>query len=197
MDVRRIREHYRQAGMVGRVGLSRSPAVIVVDFISGLTDPSYPLGAGMDTAVEATARLLEAARAGSVPIVFLTIGYQAYLRDAGVFILKAPGLRHQLLGASAIEVDRRLEPRRDETVLVKKLQSGFFGIPLASILTAADVDTCVIAGRVTSGCVRATAVDAMQHGFHTILAAECVADRARRGPPRRTWGTSTARSPLW
>lgn len=178
MDVQAIREQYTRAGMVGRVGFGQSPAVIVVDFINGLTDPAYPLGANMDSAVEATARLLVAARERSVPIIFLTIGYHANLLDAGVFIRKAPGLAHQLLGTPAVEVDRRLAPRPHETVLVKKYQSGFFGTPLASMLTAAAVDTCLISGCVTSGCVRATAVDSMQHGFRTILPVECVADRA-------------------
>ncbi len=178
MDVQRIREQYTRAGMVGRVGFGRSPAVIVVDFIKGLTDPAYPLGAEMDAAVEATARLLDVARAARVPVIFLTIGYHAHLRDAGMFILKAPGLKHQILGTPAVDIDPRLAPHADETVLVKKYQSGFFGTPLAAMLTAAGVDTCLITGCVTSGCVRATAIDSMQHGFHTILPVECVADRA-------------------
>ncbi len=124
MDVERIREQYRQSGMVGRVGFGTMPAIVVVDFINGLTDPRYPLGAGMDAEVLATRRLLDAGRAAGVLIVFI------------------------------------------------------FGTPLASILTAAGVDTCIIAGCVTSGCVRATACDAMQHGFRAILPVECVADRA-------------------
>jgi len=181
MDIERVREQYVRAGMVGRVGFGERPAIVVVDFIKGLTDPSYPLGAEMDAAVEATARLLERARTRGVLIVFMTIGFEPGLRDAGVFIEKAPGLRQQILGTAAVEIDPRLEPRADEYVLVKKGQSSFFGTPLASLLTAARVDTCIVVGCVTSGCVRATATDSMQHGFRTILPRECVADRAQ-GP---------------
>ena len=178
MDSDRIRDQYRAAGMVGRVGFGTRPALVIVDFIKGLTDPSYPLGANMDAEVVATARLLEAARRAGIPVVFTTIGFKPGLRDAGVFLKKAPGLRHQILGTAAVEVDDRLAPRPDEYVLVKKYQSSFFGTPLASMLTAAGVDTCIVTGCVTSGCVRATAVDSMQHGFRTIIPRECVADRA-------------------
>jgi nicotinamidase-related amidase len=178
MDVERIREQYKRSGLVGRVGFGSRPAIVVVDFIKGLTDPSYPLGARMDAAVLATRRLLDAARAARVLIIYTTIGYEPSLLDAGVFVKKAPGLRHQILGTPAVAVDDRLAPRPDEPVLVKKYQSSFFGTPLASLLTAAGVDTCIVTGCVTSGCVRATAVDSMQHGFRTILPLECVADRA-------------------
>lgn len=178
MDVERIREQYRQSGMGGRVGFGAAPAIVVVDFIKGLTDPSYPLGARMDAEVLATRRLLDAGRAAGVLIVFMTVAYEPHLRDAGLFIKKAPGLRQQILGTPAVEVDERLAPEPREPLLVKKFQSSFFGTPLASILTAAGVDTCIIAGCVTSGCIRATACDAMQHGFRAILPRECVGDRA-------------------
>lgn len=178
MDSQRIKQQYSRSGMVGRVGFGNRPAVVVVDFIKGLTDPSYPLGAPMDAEVEATARLLAVAREVNLLVVFTTIGFEPDLRDAGVFIKKAPGLRHQILGTAAVEVDPRLALQRNEYVLVKKYQSSFFGTPLASMLTAARIDTCIVVGCVTSGCVRATAVDSMQHGFRTILPVECIADRA-------------------
>jgi maleamate amidohydrolase len=178
MDVERIREQYRRAGMVGRVGFGTTPAIVVVDFVQGLTDPRYPLGAGMDAEVLATRRLLDAGRAAGALIIFMTVAYEPDLRDAGLFIKKAPGLRQQILGTPAAAVDERLARAPGEPLLVKKFQSSFFGTPLASILTAAGVDTCIIAGCVTSGCVRATACDAMQHGFRAILPLECVADRA-------------------
>ncbi|PYN10619.1 MAG: hypothetical protein DME06_13700 [Candidatus Rokuibacteriota bacterium] len=145
MDVERIREQYRQSGMVGRVGFGTTPAIVVVDFITGLTDPRYPLGAGMDAEVLATRRLLDAGRAAAVLIVFMTVAYEPHLRDAGLFIKKAPGLRHQILGTPAVAVDERLAREPGEPLLVKKFQSSFFGTPLASILTAAGVDTCIIA----------------------------------------------------
>src|SRR2546429_9835448 len=98
MDVERIREQYRQSGMVGRVGFGTTPAIVVVDFITGLTDPRYPLGAGMDAEVLATRPLLDAGRAAGGLIVFMTVAYQPHLPGGRPFFQKGPRLRGPIPG---------------------------------------------------------------------------------------------------
>src|SRR5207253_9698797 len=137
MDVEWIREQHRQSGMVGRVGFGTTPAIVVVDFITGLTDPRYPLGAGMDAEVLATRRLLDAGRAAGVLIVFMTVAYEPHLRDDGLFIKKAPGLRQQILGTPAGEGDPGPAPGPPGPPLVRKSRSWSSGTPPAPILPAA------------------------------------------------------------
>lgn len=173
-----VLEGYRRKGFAGRVGFGRRPAVLVVDFIVGFTDLDSPLASELGPELEATRRLLEAARSCSVPVFFTTTAYQPDLVDAGLFISKVPSLRLLVRGSRWVAVDPRLEPRPDEPVIEKCYASAFFGTHLASTLTAAGVDTLVVAGCTTSGCVRATVVDALQHGFRAIVPRQCVGDRA-------------------
>lgn len=165
-------------GFGHRLGFGRRPAVVVVDFIRAFTDPGYAVGADFDREVAATARLLEGARTAGAPVIFTTVAYQEGYPEAPLFIAKVPALRDLREGTPAVEVDDRLNPRPSEAVIVKKFASAFFGTTLHSQLTAAGVDTVIIAGCTTSGCVRATAVDALQHGFRPMVVRECVGDRA-------------------
>jgi nicotinamidase-related amidase len=153
--------------------------VIVVDLVNGFTDPRFPLGADLDAVVEATTRLLAAARAAAAPILYTVIWYEDDLADSGVWALKQRGLASLKRGSEATELDPRLGRRPDEPVLVKKYASAFFGTDLVSRLNAAAIDTLVIAGCTTSGCVRATAVDAIQYGFRPVVVREAVGDRAQ------------------
>lgn len=173
-----VREFYRQRGFAARVGFGRRPALLIIDFINAFTDLSSPLAAHLDAQVEATRKLLEAARAARIPIFFTTVAYDEGLEDAGVFIKKVPSLRVLQAGSPMVDIDARLRPRAGEHVLVKKMASAFFGTSLWSTLTALRVDTVLIAGCTTSGCVRASAVDACQMGFHTIVVEDAVGDRA-------------------
>lgn len=173
-----ILAEYREKGLAGEVGFGRRPAVVVVDLILGFTDASSPLGSDLEAVVEATRRLLKAARARGVPAFFTTTAYGPDARDAGHFLKKVPSLAILRHGSRWVELDPRLERRDDETVVLKHYASAFFGTALASTLHASGVDTVLIAGATTSGCVRATAVDAVQHGFRPIVPRPCVGDRA-------------------
>jgi maleamate amidohydrolase len=170
---------YEKAGLGHAVTRGQSPAVLVVDFSCGFTDPACALGADMTAEVEATKRLLDAAREKGLPVVFTTIGFEPSGKDGGLWLEKAPALRDLELGGHWVELDSRLERREDEPIVVKKGASGFFGTNLASILVSQGVDTVVLCGATTSGCVRATAIDLLQYGWPTLVPRECVGDRAQ------------------
>ncbi len=179
MSDREAHEVYEQAGLGQSVTLGSKPAVLVIDFSCGFTDPECPLGSDCTAAVEQTKRLLDVAREKGFPVIFTTIGFEPSLKDGGLWMQKAPALADLQLGGKWVEIDPRLEPRDDETVVTKKGASGFFGTNLASILVSQGVDSVVLCGATTSGCVRATAVDLLQYGWPTIVPRECVADRAQ------------------
>jgi maleamate amidohydrolase len=172
-------EVYEKAGLGQSVTLGSKPAVLVIDFSCGFTDPDCSLGSDCTAAVEQTKRLLDVAREKGFPVIFTTIGFEPSLKDGGLWMQKAPALADLQLGGKWVEIDPRLEPRDDETVVMKKGASGFFGTNLASILVSQGVDSVVLCGATTSGCVRATAVDLLQYGWPTIVPRECVADRAQ------------------
>ncbi|BBL80052.1 N-carbamoylsarcosine amidase [Rubrobacter xylanophilus] len=181
MTDEQTRRVYERARMGGRLGLGERPAVLVVDFSCGFTDPECPLGADMTAEVEATRRLLDAARRRGLPVIFTTIGFEENLVDGALWVRKVPSLGELRLGSRWVELDPRLGRREDETLIVKKGASAFFGTNLAAILTSLGVDSVVLCGATTSGCVRATAVDLLQHGYPALVPRECVGDRA--APP--------------
>jgi nicotinamidase-related amidase len=170
---------YAAARLGQSVTLGSRPAVLVVDFSCGFTDPECTLGSDMTAQVEATKRLLDAARAKGLPVIFTTIGYEPSLKDGGLWLQKAPALGDLQIGGRWVEIDPRLEPRDDETIVLKKGASAFFGTNLPSILTSQSVDTVILCGATTSGCIRATAIDLLQHSYPTLVPRECVGDRAQ------------------
>ena len=170
---------YEERGFGGRQGAGSKPAVVVVDFIEGFTNPESRLACDADAAVEATARLLDAARAASVPVLFTTVCYtDDDLERAAMFVAKAPALATLRPSSPWVEVDARLQRRPHEPVLVKLFASAFFGTELDEQLRAAACDTVIVTGASTSGCVRATAVDALQYGYRVLVPRDGVADRA-------------------
>lgn len=172
---------YDRAGFGAPVRRGARPVIVVVDLTNGFTDPSYPTGADLSDVVAATASLGLAGRPGGVPVVYTTIGYTPAEIDTVVWLDKAPGMRALAVGSPAVDVDPRL-PRTDaDHLLVKKGASAFFGTGLASTLASLRADTVIVCGATTSGCVRATAVDAVQSGYPVLVPRECVGDRAR-GP---------------
>ena len=170
---------YAKAGLGQAVTLGDRPAVLVVDFSCGFTDPECALGSDLTSEVAATKRLLDAARAKELPVIFTTIGFDASLKDGGLWMQKVPALAVLQMGGRWMDIDPRLEPRADETVIVKKGASGFFGTNLASVLVSQGVDSVILCGATTSGCIRATAVDLLQYGWPTLVPRECVGDRAQ------------------
>jgi nicotinamidase-related amidase len=179
MSDEQAHEVYEKAGLGQSVTLGSRPAVLVIDFSCGFTDPECSLGSDCTAAVEQTKRVLDVAREKGFPVIFTTIGFEPSLKDGGLWMQKAPALADLQIGGKWVDIDPRLEPRDDETVVMKKGASGFFGTNLASILVSQGVDSVVLCGATTSGCVRATAVDLLQYGWPTVVPRECVADRAQ------------------
>jgi maleamate amidohydrolase len=172
------REVLVSRGFAGRVGFGTKPALLVVDLIRAFTDTRSPLASNLDAEVAATRSLLAGARAAGAPIIFSTVTYDAALDDAGVWKYKIPSSSWLVEGSEWVEVDERLERGEGEQLLVKKYASCFFGTDLASRLVSRGVDTLLIAGCTTSGCVRASAVDACSLGLRAIVVEEAVGDRA-------------------
>jgi maleamate amidohydrolase len=174
-------EIYSRSGIGSRVGFGKRPALLVVDLQNGFTDPGSPVGDELDEVVAATARLLEVARLHDLPIAFTAVGFHESRRDGETWLRKMPGLALLVEGTRWCEIDERVKPAQAEPVWTKRASSAFFGTPLQTFLIGARVDTLIVTGCVTSGCVRATVVDAVSFGYRTIVPAECVGDRAN-GP---------------
>ncbi len=169
---------YRSRGLGSRVGFGSRPAVVVVDYIVGFTDRHSPLAGDFSRELRATKSLLNAMRRRGAPVFFTTTAYDKAMTEAGVFVRKVPSLAVLQRGSRWVEIDPSLKRRQDEVVIEKQYASAFFGTPLASTLHAQGVDTLIVTGCTTSGCVRATAVDGLQHGLRVIVPRECVGDRA-------------------
>ncbi|MCA3282962.1 MAG: isochorismatase family protein [Roseomonas sp.] len=162
----------------GKVGYGRNPAVVVIDFTLAYTTPGSPFFAeGVVRAVADTVPLLQAARAAGIPVIHTKVMYHPSGADGGWFVRKVPALRKLVPGEPLAEIDPKVAPLAEEVVIVKQYPSPFFGTPLAPMLATLGVDTLILAGCSTSGCVRAGALDGVQHGYRVIVPRECVGDR--------------------
>ena len=170
---------YERKGFSSRSGYGSRPALLVVDFINGFTDPGTGLGGDYGAELAVTARLLEEFRARALPVYFTTVAYEPHLRDGGQFIAKVPALSILVKGSDWVNVDDRIRPRPSERVVLKKYASAFFDTRLELELQGLGVDTVVIVGCTTSGCIRASAIDSMQNGFRTVVVRDAVGDRAQ------------------
>ena len=170
---------YERKGFSARSGYGTRPALLVVDFINGFTDSGTGLGGDFGAELAVTAKLLAKFRARALPVFFTTVAYEPHLRDAGQFVAKVPALSILVKGSTWVKVDERIRPRPSEQVVVKKYASAFFDTRLEMELQGLGVDTVVMAGCTTSGCIRASAIDSMQHGFHTVVVRDAVGDRAK------------------
>lgn len=170
---------FRQRGFGLTIGFGLRPAVLVVDMIQAFTDPEAMLGSNLDAQIQATQQLLSSARQAGLPIIYSSVSYdEADFKDAGIWALKQKGVMTLRAGTPAVALDPRLQRLPGEGWLVKKYASCFFGTDLASRLISRSVDTLILAGCTTSGCVRASAVDALQAGFRPMVVRECVGDRS-------------------
>ncbi|HLW94384.1 MAG TPA: isochorismatase family protein [Solirubrobacteraceae bacterium] len=167
----------RERGFARRVGFGERPAVVVVDLIKAFTDPRFQTAVDDQVMMSATRALLDGARASGAATVLVGSSYEPRRRDAGVWELK---LSHDGMdeGTEGAEFDERLGRSDADMVVWKKYPSCFFATDLASRLVALRVDTVLLAGASTSGCIRASAVDACSSGFRTIVVREAVADRS-------------------
>ena len=172
------RTDYERKGFASRAGFGDKPALLVIDFINGFTDPATDLGGDFSRELEVTARLQAAFRARGLPVAYTTVAYHPDLSDGGTFVKKVPALGLLVRGTAWTEVDDRIRPEPGEIVAEKQFASAFFGTDIDARLKAFGVDTLVLTGCTTSGCVRASAIDSMQYGYHTIVVSDGVGDRA-------------------
>jgi len=174
-------EVYRRAGLTHRLGFGQTPALVVVDMQIGFTEPELsPLAGNLDQEIIVINRLIAVARLHAIPIIFTVIEFEPIDQaDGGLWVQKMPTLRQLNRGSQCVEIDPRLQRQADDLVLTKQYASAFFGTPLAPMLTALGIDTLLITGCTTSGCVRATVIDAISHGFRPIIPLEAVGDRAQ------------------
>ena len=172
-------EFFAARGFGQRIGFGERPALVVIDILKAFTDEKQPLGANLDREVAAIQPLLAVAHERKIPVIFSTVRYDdADLRDAGIWATKMKGTASLKAEGDGWEVDPRLDFRKSDALLFKKYASCFFGTDLASRLMAHRVDTLILTGCTTSGCVRATAVDACQSGFRPMVVREAVGDRS-------------------
>lgn len=162
----------------GRVGWGSAPALVVIDLCRAYTDAAGPFALpDVAGAVAANAALVDAARASGRPVIWTSVHYRADLSDGGWFVHKVPALEAFADGSPGDWGALTLQPGPDEVVVEKQFASGFAGTELAETLHGFGVDTVVVTGVSTSGCVRATATDALTAGFRPIVVADACADR--------------------
>ncbi len=176
--VEQARSIYQRSGIGGRVGFGSRPALLIVDFQRGFTDPASPVSGDLSKEVAATRTLLDLARGKGLPIAYTAVGFDRDSVDRVTWLRKMPGLAILTNDSPWCEIDSRVKPQPGEPVWIKQGSSAFFGTPILSFLIAAWADTLIVTGCVTSGCIRATAVDAVSLGYRTIVPVECVGDRA-------------------
>jgi maleamate amidohydrolase len=161
----------------GHLPFGKRPALLIVDFVKAYLDKDSPLYAGVEDALASNERLLAAARGAGIPVLFTNVVYTPGGKDGGVFYRKVPALKLFERGSPLGAFPESLQPRDGELVITKQYASAFFGTHLGATLTAQGIDTLLITGLSTSGCVRATALDACQHGFLPFVVREACGDR--------------------
>ena len=166
------------AGVYGnKAGFGKAPALLMVDFAHAYFDPECDLYAGVDEALASALRIRERAHTAGVPVVLTRVIYQEGGSDGGRFFEKAKPLAAFIEGRRTADFADGLVPQADELIVTKQYPSAFFGTSLASTLHARGIDSVILTGLTTSGCVRATCVDAMSHGFITSVVADACGDR--------------------
>lgn len=171
---------YIQAGFSKRLGFGTRPALIIVDFAEAYLEPSSPLYAGVEAELAVAEKLLTQSRASAVPVFFSRVEYVPGGADGGYFYKKIAALKCFDRGNPLGDIAESLQPASGETVVTKQYASAFFGTSLAADLHSAGCDTAIITGLTTSGCVRATALDALQNGFIPIVVEDACGDRDER-----------------
>lgn len=173
-------QDYTAAGFGNPLGFGARPALLIVDVVMAYLDPASPLYAGVEAELKINERLLAAARAAAIPVLFTRVEYTPGGADGGYFYKKVKALKVFDRGGPLGAFPPSLAPRADEVVITKQYASAFFGTSLGSTLSALGVDTVLITGYSTSGCVRATALDALQNGFIPVVVADACGDRDAR-----------------
>jgi maleamate amidohydrolase len=169
---------YQRQGFGNALTLDGPFGLLIIDFVNGFLDPAVFGGGNIPAAMERTIVLLREARARKWPIAHSRIVFADDDGDRNVFAMKVPGMLTLKEGEPNSAIVPQLEPARGELVVRKTVPSAFFATQLAPWLTQRGVKTLVVAGCVTSGCVRASVVDAMSFGFRPLVVSDCVGDRA-------------------
>lgn len=160
-----------------RISYGKKPALLLIDFVQAYFDPECDLYADPGQALASALRLRDAARAAQVPVIYTNVVYHPQGLNGGRFYQKALPLRHFLEGSPLGRWAEGLDVAENELVVSKQYASAFFGTSLASTLTAWGMDSVILTGLTTSGCVRASCVDACSHGFIPIVVADACGDR--------------------
>ncbi|WP_421738099.1 isochorismatase family protein [Caulobacter sp.] len=172
-----LNSDYAHAGFGGQLAFGLRPALLIIDVVTAYLDPASPLYAGAEDALASNVRLAAAARAAGLPVIFTNVLYEPGGRDGGIFFKKVPALKAFVVGSPLGAFHADLTPQEGDMVVSKQYPSAFFGTPLASTLRALNIDTVLVTGFSTSGCVRASALDALQNGFAPFVVEEACADR--------------------
>lgn len=171
-------QDYYSAGFGHKLGFGKRPALLLIDWFKAYLEESSPLYAGVEAELEVAKTLLAAARKKGIPVVFTKVEYMPGGADGGHYYRKVPSLKHLYRGSPLTEFAEGLKPCEGEFVISKQYPSGFFGTNLSSILTTLGVDTVLVSGLSTSGCVRATVLDALQYGYIPVVVADACGDRS-------------------
>lgn len=171
-----LAENYKRA-YSNKVGFGKRPALVLIDFAQAYFDKDCDLYAGVEEALASALRIREAAHAAGIPVILTEVSYHKSGVNGGRFFEKAKPLKAFVKGAKTAAFAEGLEPKEDEIVITKQYPSAFFGTSLASTLTALGIDTVILTGLTTSGCVRASCVDSMSYGFTTTVVRDACGDR--------------------
>jgi maleamate amidohydrolase len=173
-------ELYQRVGIGTRAGFGKKPALIVIDVQKGFTLDDSPLGGGLDEMIENVNDVVAVAKNKDVPVIYTVVAWRPDAGDGGMILKKIPPLKEFTIGSRWAELDDRVDYNPDKDFfIIKKQFSCFFGTELLNILISHEVDTCILVGDSTSGCVRSTAISSAAHGFYTIVPLECVGDRSQ------------------
>jgi maleamate amidohydrolase len=180
MAKKSLENDYEGAGYNKRLGFGERPALILIDYVEAYFDKSSPLYADVDDALASGIRIRDAARRSRVPVIYTNVVFTKGGINGGMFIKKVPTLHIMEQGGPMGAWPKGLEPKEDELVISKQYPSAFFGTTLSSTLTAAGIDTLILTGLTTSGCIRATCIDTVSYGFRPIVVGEACGDRDER-----------------
>ncbi|KAM3085268.1 hypothetical protein ACMFMG_003695 [Clarireedia jacksonii] len=173
-------ENYSRCYGKNQFKFGSKPALIVIDVVKAYHDPSSPLYAPerFDTALISIKNLINKCRSASIPVIYTSVMFDSPIAGGKWYTEKLPNVLCCFDNGNPYrEFAEGVEPRKDELVLLKQYSSSFFGTSLSSLLASRGVDCTIICGYSTSGCVRATALDAMQHGYSPFVVREACGDR--------------------
>lgn len=171
-----LEQNYKGA-FDGQLGFGKRPALILIDFVKAYFDSDSPLYAGVDDALASALRIRDAARDAGIPVIYTNVQYLPGGMNGGIFYRKVPALRVFEQGSPLADWPDGLVPDPSELVVTKQYASAFFGTSLAATLTAGGIDTLIITGVTTSGCIRATCIDTISYGFIPIVVRDACGDR--------------------